>query len=372
MKTIKRLKTVISVGTFAVGLSAVLLGCSDEVDTRTEASAAWVMEQVADLGPRPVEGVPARLGAVAGEIVASGTVRGAREVVVVAETQGVLEAVGFKLGDAVAQGDVLARFGDSIETLSADEARQVLETARLELASTERLAQSGGASQTQLAAARSSLAGARARYERAVTTREARTIRAPIDGRIASVDPAIAEGNYVNAGTRVARIIDTTELEISLSVGEREVQAVTPGQPVFVTIPAAQIAEAPGSVHAVAAGSDQQTGSFSVVVRWSNPEPDATRAGLTATVRIPRPGAEERIIIPAQALQARGATRFVFVASDDGNAERRTVVVGERQADRVEIVSGLQVGETVIVSGITGLTDGARVSVTSPASVGRE
>ncbi|TVR61658.1 MAG: efflux RND transporter periplasmic adaptor subunit [Spirochaetaceae bacterium] len=369
MKTTKRLKKVFSLGTSAVVLAAVLLGCGNEVDARTEASAAWVMEQVAELGPRPVEGVPARLGAVAGEIVASGTIRGAREVVVVAETQGVLEAVGFKLGDTVAQGDVLARFDDSIEALSADEAQQVLETARLELASTERLAQSGGASQTQLAAARSSLAGARARYERAVNTREARTVRAPIGGRIASVDAAIAEGNYVNANTRVARIIDTTELEISLSVGEREVQAVTPGQPVFVTIPAAQIAEVAGRVHAVAAGSDQQTGSFSVVVRWRNSDPHATRAGLTATVRIPRPDAEERIVIPAQALQARGAARFVFVASDDGYAERRSVVVGERQADRVEIVSGLQVGEMVIVSGITGLIDGARVAVTSPAAV---
>ena len=368
MKKTRRTREKLLFVTAAAALAAVLIGCGNDVDSRTGATAEWVMEKVAELGPRPVEGVSAWLGTVAGEIVASGTVRGAREVVVVSETQGVIEAADFKLGDTVAQGDVLVQLDDSIETLSVDEAQQAVAVAEIELASTERLAQSGSASQAQLAAARSSLAGARARYQVAVNAKEARTIRAPIDGRIASMDPSVAEGNYVNVGVRVARIIDTQELEVVLSVGEREVVAISPGQEGFVTIPAAGRSETAGWVHAVAAGSDQQTGSFPVVVRWRNPDRDAARAGMTATVRIPRPDAEASIVVPAQAVQSRGATRFLFVAREDGIAERRNVLIGERRADRVEILSGIELGEVVIVAGITGLIDGARVAATPPAT----
>lgn len=342
-------------------LVIVLVGCGDSPDAASEASAPWVMERIASLPPRPVEVAAAERTTLVADIAASGMVAAAREVSLVSETQGVIETAPFELGEAVSAGQVLVTLDTTIQELNVAEARQAADAAELNVTTTERLAASGSASQAQLTQARGTLAGARARLAQAEKALADRTIVAPFDGLVASRSATVEPGNFLNAGITVARIIDPSRMEVRLSVGEREIRYLRPGGEAFVSVPAAGSVEMRGEIAAIAAGSDSQTGSFPVIVRWNQPPNTLVRAGLSARVRIPPAGAPAELVVPAAAVITRGEERSVFVATQDGLAERRIVTVGDRQGERVAIREGVEPGEMVIVSGLRSLAEGDRV-----------
>lgn len=352
-----------SIGLLGVVVVA-LVGCSDSPDAASEATAEDAVARADAMGPVAVEAVELSWQRLVGDIAASGLIRGAHEVTVVSETQGIIENVGFDLGGRVEEGELLVELDDSIQALAVDEARAAVVSAELDLQATERLVNSGNASQIQLSRARTTLAGARARLAQAEKSQNDRTIEAPISGVVASMDDTIQAGNSISPGTPVARIIDTTELEVMLSIGEGEIQYVAEGEDAYVSFPAAGSREIPGVVHAIAAGSDPATGSFPVVVRWENTIGEQARAGLSASVRIPPTNAPWAITVPANAIQREGEERYLFVVSPDEFARRRVVQTGSRTGDRVVVRSGLEAGERVIVSGIGSITDGTRVAAT--------
>ena len=356
----------ILIGRIGIAVAAVvaLAACSDSPDAASVATADEAVARAEAMDPVAVEAVELRWERLVGDISASGLIRGAHEVTVVSETQGVIRSVGFDLGGRVEEGELLVDLDDSIQALALEEARAAVASAELDLQATERLVNSGNASQIQLSRARTTLAGARARLAQAQKAQDDRTIEAPIAGVIASMDDSIQAGNSISPGTPVARVIDTTELEVMLSVGEREIQYVAEGAAAFVSFPAAGSREIPGVVSAIAAGSDPATGSFPVVVRWENTIGDRARAGLSASVRILPTDAPWAITVPANAIQREGEERYVYVVSPDGFARRRIVQTGSRTGDRVVVQSGIEAGERVIVSGLGSIIDGTRVAAT--------
>ncbi len=353
-------------GAVVIIFSLFLAACSQSPDAASAATAANWVEETQKLDPIAVEAVSVRWDSLVGDITASGLIRGAHEVTVVTQTQGVIEDVSFTLGDAVEQGDVLVSFDDTIERLSVDEAREALASAELDVATAERLVATGNASQLQLTRARSALAGARARLAQAQKTLEDRTMEAPISGFVASVENSIQTGNSVGRGLPVARIIDIAELEVVLSIGEREIPYLQPGADAFIRFSAAGDREVTGTVHAIGAGSDPATGSFAVIVRWTNDLGSAARAGMSATVRIPPVGSPWAITVPANAVQRVGEEYYLFVA-EEGVALRREVRVGNLAGNRLVVSSGLAEGEEVIVSAISSLSDQTPVAATLPA-----
>lgn len=346
-----------------VVIALFLAGCSESPDAASEATADIAMDSTAALGPLAVEGVEAELTTLLDDIVASGLIRGEREINLVSETQGIIERVGYELGDRVSAGQVLVSLDNTIQQFAVEEARQAVQSAELDVASTERLANSGNASQSALGRARSALAGARARLAQAEKALADRTLVAPFEGFVASKDLSIEEGNFLNVGVPVARIVAMDRLEVRLSVGERQVRYIAAGSPAFVSYLGDGADELEARVAAVAAGSDPQTGSFPVIVRWDNPDTMMARAGMSVTVRIPPVGAEQQVVVPANAVITRGAETSVFVARPDGTAERRIVTTGERRGDRQAIRSGVDPGEVVIVSGLRSLANGDAVAV---------
>ncbi len=346
----------------------VLTGCTPAPDAASEATAREVMEQETAMGPASVEAVAIARERLIGDITANGLIRGSREVTIVSETQGKIAEVGYALGDSVEQGSVVVTLDDTIQELAVDEAKQALATAELDLAAAERLVSSGNAPQVQLTRARTTLAGARTRLAQAEKARDDRKIKSPIGGLIATMDNSVQTGNSITVGAPIARIVDTSELEIMLSLGEREIQYVANGAAAYISLAAAGEAEMRGYVHSIAAGSDPATGSFPVVVRWRNTIGSRARSGLSASVRIPPAGAPVALTIPANAVREAGTERFVYVASDEGVARRRLVETAGRYGDRLVVAGGVEPGDRVIVSGLGNITDGSRVAVTLRAA----
>ena len=311
-----------------------------------------------------VEALTVSRGALVDDVRASGVVAGVREAFTVAETQGLVKAVSFNLGDSIREGQELLRVDDRIASLNMDRAKEQYEAARLELEATEKLAAAGRSSPADLTRARGNASGAKAQYETALKAFNDTRLRAPISGVIASKDEVATVGATIAPGVRVARIVDTSSFRLTVGVGEREVGLIEPGAMARVHVPAALGDEfVEGTVAAIGAGSDPGTGSFPVVIAFRNGFGGRIKSGMAASVSIRARETTPSVVVPSAAIVRRGTTSAVFV-DDNGKAIVREVAVGRRSGVRVELLSGLAEGEKLLISALTRLRAGTPVAAT--------
>ena len=100
--------------------------------------------------------------------------------------------------------------------------------------------------------------------------------------------------------------------------------------------------------------------SRSVAVRLDLPPDLPIRSGVFGRARFPG-GERTVLLVPVSALVERGQLEGVYVVDALGRAALRVVTVGQRDGDRVEVLSGLDPGERVVVDGVVRVRDGSQV-----------
>jgi membrane fusion protein (multidrug efflux system) len=341
----------------AIITSVFFISCSEGADESSSAS----YEPDGELRTLAVEGMAVTRSLLVNEIRGAGVAEGIREAWVVSETDGLIRDVNFSLGDRVSDGALLVKADDNLAVRNRDLASQQYETAYLEYQAAERSRESGSISQLQYSQVTDRLLAADAARAAALDNYENTVLRAPFAGAIASKDRSVGIGNYLARGIRVARIVDDSEFRTEISVGEGQVLLIQDGSDAGVT--GNDGVTRSGTVAAVSAGSDGSTGSYSVVIEWIPDESDRLKSGMSVDVTIPIDGDGAHVIIPASAMRVRNGEKYVFVEKD-GFAEAREITTGSRLGDRVEVLRGLDEGQTVLTSGMASLTPGIPVTVT--------
>jgi RND family efflux transporter MFP subunit len=233
-----------------------------------------------------------------------------------------------------------------------DEAEARLSAAAARLAGT----------QAGIEGAEAHLASARAAVGVATATESFATVRAPFDGLVTErlTDP----GNLAAPGVPLLRIESDGARQAVVRVDEARAANVHAGDRVTVVIDAAAEHGADdkgleGVVAEVAraVGTDQR--AFTVKV--SLPSTVMARTGSFARV-VFRGAPRRALLVPAHAIQRHGQVSSVFVVRD-GVAMLRLIRVGTSSRDGVEVVAGLDAGESIVVSPLTRLADGVRVTV---------
>ena len=317
-----------------------------------------------------VETVTVTKGILVSSLSASGVVAGIHEAFSISEAQGTIKAVYFDLGDRVTQGEKLLKVDDSLATLYLQRAKDQLDSAQLELRGTEQLAERGGASAAQLTRARGAMSAARAQYESALKTVNDTTIKAPISGVITSRENTIITGNTISAFDRVARIVDNSAFKVQVSLGEREIGLVQKDADAIVYVPSALGEEKIAArVTAIGEGADPVTGSFPVVVSFPNQWGSRIKAGMSATVEISITDTTDTVIVPLSSVMRKNEKTAVFI-DDDGKARVRLIQLGRTAGVRAEVLSGLDGGESLIISALTRLRDGTPVVSTNRGESG--
>lgn len=341
------------------------ISCANKTDVVSGATA-WEGGQALD--PVAVEALSVSRGALIDTVSASGTVQGANEALVIATAQGYIEKVSFVPGDRVKEGQELLKIDDGLAAIKLEQAKDQLDSATLTLRANEGLVDSGGVSASALSQARSAASSARAAYESALKAFNDATIRAPLSGIVASREEGITVGNAISPPNRIARIVDDSSFRITVGLGEREIGLVEVGAAVRVFVPSALGNEAvTGTVRSIGGGADPATGSFPLVIEFPNKWKDRVRSGMSASVEIAARSQSPAVVIPVAALVRRDKRYAVFV-EDDGFARVRPVSTGRRYGVRTEILTGLEEGETILVSGFPRLRDGTPVAVTTRGS----
>lgn len=341
-------------------LIIIILSCSREADEVT--AATWEIDKSETTVS--VESLTLTKGVLYPTVTSSGIISGIKEAYIISETRGIIEQVNFEIGDKVDSSTVLLSIDDSIARISLTQAAEIYESAKLDLKSTEQFYKKGTASLAQLTRARSSANGAQLQYESALKAVNDNSITTPISGAIAWRDSSITQGNYLNQGQRVAKVVDLSSIRVEVSLGERQIGLVKINSKAKIrltSITTEKILDA--TVVAIAAGSDENTGSFRVIVEAPNPLNGTLKAGMSCSVEIETDEKEESYIVPTDSIVERDGKSYLFVERS-GIAEPIEVSIIETMGNRTSILIDTEEEESVIISGLNNLKPGVRVEAT--------
>jgi RND family efflux transporter MFP subunit len=244
---------------------------------------------------------------------------------------------------------------------------------------TDELAYRQAAERLRMAQARfASLAGSGAGRSRLELAEEAAreldrrvaalTVKAPIEG-IAYGLPR-ETGEIVAAGQVVASVADSAHLRVRARVDQPDLPRVAVGQRLIVTFDGLPDRRWEGKVFAVSAGVREASGrEVGEVLGEISDTPLSLPPNASVNVQIVAGEKHGVLTIPRAALFRDGNRRFVY-RLEEGRARRRDVSVGLIGLNDVEIVSGLQDNDAVILPGTVPLSDGLRVTTARPGSPG--
>lgn len=350
--------------------AAALLACTRSVPAALPAQAEQPAVAVRAERPRErLEGETAR---------ATGELRAKLQATVSAKAAGTILRVRAQVGDRVRKGDAIVELDPATVAIQLDQARAarkmalaVRDNARSDLGRTEQLAQAEAAAPAVLDKARAGAQQADASVEQAdaqvrlleQTLRDL-VVRAPFDGIVTSRARNVGDYVAMMPPTPIATVVAADALEVRLSVPEGLVDPLKQGVVLRGrSIPGGAPFEA--TVTSVGATVDPQTRSVEVLADVrpaAGASAGALRSGGLAEVDLGGSSAAEGPFVPAQAVVREGPRRFVWVA-EGGVARRREVQAEPVTPQWTRVRAGVGAGDAVVVEGVAGLTDGARVAV---------
>ncbi len=256
-----------------------------------------------------------------------------------------------------AEGAIPGRDLDSAKATLV-QAQAAYDTAEQHLQALQRVGQ-----QASQKAAQGDLTSARGKYLNAEASRSYAYLRSPIAGVV--TDRPLFDGEMATAGTPVITGMDTSSLTDKLHLSQALTQNIQVGAKAEVSAPGMEAA-IPGEVSLISPAVDPGSTTVEVWVKMKNPD-GRLKAGTSVHVTIVGRTAQEALQVPASALlTSEGGGFQVMVVGSDGAAHLRSVAVGIRGVEWVQILSGLSPSEVVIDSGGYGLDDGTKVHVAPP------
>ncbi len=283
-----------------------------------------------------------------------GNVEAAQRAVLSAKVTGVIDAIRVAPGARVERGAVLATIDAREIKARLDQAEAAQDQARKEFARIEKLLASGSSTRQEFDAATMRLRTSDAALVEAKTMLQYTEITAPFDGIVTR--KLVEVGDLATPGKPLLEMENSSLLRFVCEIPEALIDRVQMGAELPVRIDAAG-AELTGKVSEVAPSAS--AGSRTFLVKLDLPAAEKLRAGQFGRVRVPvreRPA----LLVAEGAVVRRGQIESVFVV-EGGRARLRLVKTGRRMDGKVEVLSGLAGGETVVVRDAHLLNDGAAV-----------
>ena len=296
---------------------------------------------------------------------------------------GVVEAVHFREGGTVKQGDLLVSIDQApyLAELERAEAQVLAAEAKLAQATSENdrgqaLIANRTLSQRDvdtrvngLKEAQANLRAAEAARRTARLNLDYTQIRAPISGRIGRLDVTV--GNLIGASGQVlTTLLSLDPIYAAFNADERSVldalASLPAGSRALEQIPvklttAAGNATFEGKLHFVDNGIDGASGTVRVRALLDNPD-GRLMPGQFVRVRLGQAKAEPQLVINERAIGTDQSKKFVFVVGEDGKAAWREVTLGASYDGLRIVTGGLQAGERIIVNGLQRVRPGAAVN----------
>jgi membrane fusion protein, multidrug efflux system len=357
--------------------------------------------------PASVQGIRiemARLDKVPDEIEAPGTVVAFQTAEIAARVPGTVTRVAVREGDRVQTGQLLLQLDDREMAARSQAAQTALQEASAAIEEANRAIASAQAQadiakktyerfvflrdqksvspqefdevETKQKVAQEGLAGAQARHQQAEAARSRAESEGRAAGAVASYTAIAAPftgvvarrmvdvGTQVSPGTPLLVFEDDTQYRFDITLDAAAAPLLKRGASVRVELDALQAKSFEGKVSEQEAGADATT--HTVRAKVDLPHAPGIRSGLFGHAWIVR-GVRTALLVPGTAVRERGQLRGMFVLDSQGIARWRLVTVGQTQAEKTEILSGLGEGERYAVDPGTETLDGKKVASAAAA-----
>jgi membrane fusion protein (multidrug efflux system) len=309
----------------------------------------------------------------------SGTLEADREAVLRAQVAGSVLQTYADQGQAVNAGTVLARLdatGIQDAYLSARAglvaARNAADVATKDLARNEQLLVAGAIAERDIdqsrrtaIAAQAALEDAKARLATAEKAYRSTTVTAPFNG-IVSERP-VSSGDVVQPGTALFTVVDPSSMRLEASVPAEQLASIRIGVPVSFTVSGYPGRQFVGRITRINPTADPTTRQVRIYVSIPN-EGRSLVGGLFANGRMST-ATKMGLVVPQSAVDVRGSIPFV-IRVKQGKAEKVSIKIGltDKTSETIEVLSGLQPGDTLLMGAAMGITPGTPVRISAPTA----
>ena len=398
-------KRIVSLFLVVMMLMVFFVGCSNktnEVDETQETE-----------NYTPVEVDNAKIKSIENIVNVNGKVAAKDEVSIIPKAMGTVTKVNVDLGDNVEVGTVLFNIEQQDIALTVDQAsngvdlaqksvaqaengletartnyelnKEKIENAQLNLERTRALYEEGAVSKAQLEQAELSasdknldvllsqvtqaeigyqqsqnqLKQAQISYEQAVNGLSNTVVEAPMKGVVSSLN--VKQGQIVGSGQVAATIVDMDTVYVQISVVENVVNKIKEGQEAEISVPAVFDGYIKSTIGYISPTADPMNKLYTVRLYLDNKE-YGIRPGMTGSVKLSLDSVDEAIVIKSDAVLDKDGKKIVYIVENDMAVEKE-VETGLDTGELIEIISGINQGDSVIIEGQHYVSDGARVKV---------
>ena len=301
-------------------------------------------------------------------LTALGSIESIHHPTISAETSGQIISIEVYEGETVQAGQLMGQIDNTLHKIEADKATAELQRQEVLLENQQRevnrllqLARSQSVSRDRLEDEQAQLAMltalrdvAKKQRQRALHLDSKTRILAAQTGIIARRHVSI--GDYVTPGQALFKLIAVDTLRARIAFPEHQAASIAIGKQVSLNTPTAQKTVAVGTVTSINPQINPRSRAIDVIVEFDNPGNWHPGASVDATMIVKQ--SQDALTIPTLAVVRRAGHSVVFVI--DGNrASQRTVELGWREGDRVEVVHGLAADDLVVTDGSAQITDGS-------------
>ena len=328
----------------------VLAGCAQKKNSQEQAAAAAMAAQPQ---AQAVKVMAAAKQDVRQDGVYSATVQAFAVNNIAPQSGGRIQKINVEVGDFVGKGQVLAE----MDRVQLDQAKLRLSNAETELGRLKQLYEQGGLAQSDYEAAELNFQVSKSTYDNLL---ENTILRSPISGVVSARN--YDRGDMYGMAAPIFTVQQITPVKILVGISEGDYTKVKKGDNVTLTVDALPGKTFSGTIKRIYPTIDPLTHTVNIEVNVPNQNREL-RPGMYAKVNVTF-GHSSSIVVPDAAvvrLQGSGQ-RNVFVV-ENGVAVQREVTLGRHFDSQYEILSGLEVGEQVVVKGGSALRNGAAVEV---------
>jgi multidrug efflux pump subunit AcrA (membrane-fusion protein) len=217
--------------------------------------------------------------------------------------------------------------------------------------------------QQELKAAHGQLESAQGKYLGAEAQLGYSEIRSPIDGVV--TDRPLYPGEMSAAGTPIVTVMDVSSVIAKAHIPQADAALLEVGDKGTITVPGLDD-PVEGAVTVVSPALDPNSTTIEVWLEAKNPK-QQLKPGTSVQLSLTAKTLKDALVIPAAAvITAADGSSAVMIAGSDGKAHQKTVKLGIRQDDDVQILEGVSEADKVVSTGAYGLPDNTKIKIEEP------
>jgi RND family efflux transporter MFP subunit len=308
----------------------------------------------------PVNVVQAVKESVQEQLSLTGTINAYSDVTIMSETSGKVVEVDAEVGDYKSAGSVIIKVDDEIKKANYQLAEVNYDKAKKDLERFKKLASNNSVSDQQLEGAQLAYQSAEAQYIIAKRQFNDSKITTPISGVVTS--RPVELGTMINNNMAIANVANISQLKVRINLSEADVFKVKVGDTVGVVTDVYPDHKFTGKIKYISDKCDD-VHTYPVEIIINNDKKFPLKAGMFGRIYFNSRLNGTSITIPRDALVGSSRDAKVYIINN-GIANLRDIEVGIEFGTKLQVIRGLNEGETVVVAGQTNLKDGYKVTIT--------